>query len=118
MQFPWVAPTLPGRIRAAMPEGEMPCGVFEPRSGRFRPRILVDNISAVRDVVVASDALSATLPFLIGDALNEGQLVLLPIELPWMRLNYGFVWRRGRTLSPAAKVFMDLVRTIEAGTPE
>jgi DNA-binding transcriptional LysR family regulator len=118
MQFPWVAPTLPGRLRAAMPDGEMPCGAFEAKSGRFRPRILVDNISAAIEVVVASDALSATLPFLISDALNDGQLVLLPIMLPWMRLNYGFIWRRGRTHSPAANLFMNLVRAIEAGTPE
>jgi hypothetical protein len=43
--------------------------------------------------------------------------VLLPIELPWLSLNYGFISKRGRTHSPAAKAIMDNVRQIEKGLP-
>jgi DNA-binding transcriptional LysR family regulator len=114
MQFPWAGPTGPGRVRGAIPSKEAPCGVFEQASGRFRPRIVVGATSAARDVVLGSDALAVSLPGLIGDALSEGRLALLPVELPWLRLNYGFIWRRGRTLAPAAKAFMDRVRAIEA----
>ena len=39
--------------------------------------------------------------------------MLLPITLPWLTLNYGFITKRGRTLSPPATVFMDLMREIE-----
>ena len=43
--------------------------------------------------------------------------VLLPLELPWMSLNYGFISKRGRTHSPAARAFMDNVRRIEKELP-
>lgn len=115
MEFPWVGPTVPARITVAMPEVDKPFGVFDRTKKRFRPRILVDNIWAAKDIVRASNALSATVPALIEQDLKEQSLVLLPIELPWLRLNYGFVARRGRTLSPAAKTFKQLVRMIEKG---
>jgi DNA-binding transcriptional LysR family regulator len=41
------------------------------------------------------------------------RLLLLPIDLPWLSLNCGFISKRGRTHSPAAKAFMDNVRQIE-----
>jgi hypothetical protein len=43
--------------------------------------------------------------------------VTLPVEAPWFRLNYGFIAKRGRTLSPAAKAFMAIVRAIEQEIP-
>ena len=41
----------------------------------------------------------------------------LPVEAPWFRLNYGFIAKRGRTLSPAAKAFIAIVRAIEQEIP-
>jgi DNA-binding transcriptional LysR family regulator len=117
MDFPWVGPTAPARMRVAMERTEKPFGFFCDVNDRFRPRVVVDTVSAARDVVIASDGLAVTLPALIERELEDRLCVLLPIELPWMRLNYGFVWKRGRTLSPAATTFMQLVRTIEARTP-
>jgi len=70
-----------------------------------------------QDVVIASDGLAAPLPALIERELSDGLCVLLPIEPPWTRLNYGFVWKRGRTHSPAANAFMQLVRALEKETP-
>jgi hypothetical protein len=43
--------------------------------------------------------------------------VLLPTELPWLSLNYGFISKRGRTHSPAAEALMDNVKQIEKGLP-
>ena len=42
-------------------------------------------------------------------------LLRLSGPAPWLRLNDGFIVKRGRTLSPAAAAFMDAVRTIERG---
>ena len=36
-----------------------------------------------------------------------------PSRRRWLTLNYGFITKRGRTLSPPASVLMDIVRTIE-----
>lgn len=117
MDFPWVGPTAPARVRLAMQQTERPFGYFSDIGQRFSPRITVDTVSAARDVVLASDALSVSLPGLIERELRAGLYALLPIDLPWMRLNYGFIWKKGRTLSPAANKFMQLVRAIETETP-
>ncbi|WP_457798771.1 LysR family transcriptional regulator [Methylocystis sp. S23] len=115
--FPWVGPTAPARMRMEMPRAEKPFGLFSEVNNRFRPRIVVGSIPAVKDIVLASDGLSVTLPALIERELRDGLCALLPIDLPWMRLNYGFVWKRGRTHSPAADAFVQLVRAVEKDTP-
>jgi DNA-binding transcriptional LysR family regulator len=117
MAYPWVGPTAPARMRLAMPQTERPFGFFSEINNRFRPRVVVDTVSAAKDVVTGSDGLAVALPSLIERELRDGLCILLPIELPWMRLNYGFVWRRGRTHSPGACVFMQLVWAIEKETP-
>jgi DNA-binding transcriptional LysR family regulator len=117
MDYPWVGPTAPARISQAIEPAERPFGFFSDIHNRFRPRIVVDTISAARDVVIASDALAVTLPSLISEELAKGFCVLLPAELPWMRLNYGFIWKRGRTHSPAAEKVMALIRAFESETP-
>lgn len=117
MDYPWVGPTAPARIRLSMAPKEKPFGSFGDAHNRLRPRIVVDTLAAARDVVIASDALAVTLPTLIADELARGVCALLPPALPWLRLNYGFVWKRGRTLSPAAKKLMNIVRAIETETP-
>jgi hypothetical protein len=50
---------------------------------------------------------------LSSNASAEGLCALLPVAPPWLTLNYGFITKRGRTLSPPASVLMDIVRTIE-----
>lgn len=42
---------------------------------------------------------------------------VLPLEA-WLKLNYGFILKRGRTPSPAAKAFIAIVREVEAGIPQ
>ena len=65
-------------------------------------------------VVEHSDGISGAPLFVIADEIADGRVVVLPIDLPWLTLNYGFVWRRGRSFSPAAAAFMARVREIEA----
>ena len=40
-------------------------------------------------------------------------LLRLPGSAPWLRLNDGFIVKRGRTLSPAAVAFKEAIRAIE-----
>jgi len=114
MDYPWVAPSLPERMNPFLFEGR-PFGFQDPSTGRFAPQIRVATFSDMREIVIAGSGLSAALPSQIKRELAEGVCVLLPIELPWLALNYGFITRRGRTLSPSASIFMDLVREIEGG---
>jgi DNA-binding transcriptional LysR family regulator len=114
--FPWVGPVLPGRVLEGLPQAPRPFGVFDPARQHVRPRILVETVPAMKEVVRNSDALTAALPFQVAADIADGTLCLL-MEVPLISLDYGFILRRGRTLSPAAKVFMDLVLDIEAKHP-
>ncbi|HWY83941.1 MAG TPA: LysR family transcriptional regulator [Roseiarcus sp.] len=116
-EFPWVGPTVPGRMRQFLPQGDLPCGVFDAVKNRFSPRIMVGTFGATKHIVLAGQGLSVAPPFQLAREIDDGECVLLPLELPWMSLNYGFISKRGRTHSPAAKAFMDNVRQIEKGLP-
>ena len=49
--------------------------------------------------------------FVVAEVDCDG--MILAVEAPWLRLHYGFISRRGRSVSPAAKAFMAIVRGIE-----
>ncbi len=117
MEFPWVGPSLPGALRTALPVVDKPFGVFDDVQDRFHPRILVETFSAAKRIVLAGQGVGGAIPFQIERELKEGLCVTLPVEAPWLRLNYGFIAKRGRTLSPAAKAFMATVRAIEQEIP-
>jgi DNA-binding transcriptional LysR family regulator len=116
-EFPWVGPTVTDRMRRFLPQGDLPCGVFDEVKKRFLPRILIGNFTAAKHIVLAGQGIGAALPFQLKREIDDGGCVLLPIELPWLSLNYGFISKRGRTHSPAAKAFMHNVRQIEKELP-
>jgi DNA-binding transcriptional LysR family regulator len=115
IEYPWVGASLPGRGRAVLPSLEKPFGIFDARNDRFHPRVLVETFSAAKDIVLAGQGLGAALKSQIAPELKQKRLVILPVDAPWLRLNYGFILKRGRTPSPAAVAFMETVRTIERG---
>jgi len=114
IEYPWVGPSVPARMRAALPRLDKPFGIFDAFADRFHPRVLVETFSAAKEIVLAGQGLGAALKGQIEPELKQKRLVMLPAATPWLRLNYGFIVKRGRTLSPAA-AFRDAVRTIERG---
>ena len=116
-EFPWVGPTVTDRMLRFLPKGDLPFGAFEKAKKRFPPRIAIGNFSAAKQIVLAGQGIVPALPFQLKREIDDGDCVLLPIELPWLSLNYGFISKRGRTHSPAAKAFMDNVRQIEQELP-
>ena len=112
MQYPWAGPTLSAPDSRAMPRDALPCGVIEPATGRFRPRMLVETFAHAKRIVLTGAAISGGLPFQIEAELAAGDLVLLT-EVPIVSIDYGFIMKRGRTLPPAARTFMALVREVE-----
>jgi DNA-binding transcriptional LysR family regulator len=114
LQYPWVGPSLPERVGAFLPPEPLPFGVKDSESGKVIPRIRVGTFSAIRSIVLASDAISGAAAHMIRDDIASGRLVQLPVDLPWIAISYGFIWRRGRTLSPATQAFIKIARSIEA----
>jgi DNA-binding transcriptional LysR family regulator len=64
-------------------------------------------------MVMESDALSVQLPRQIAHDVALGRLVELPIELPGMETRYGIIRRAGRSVSPAAAAFIQILREVE-----
>jgi DNA-binding transcriptional LysR family regulator len=118
LEYPWAGPALPERYRAALPADDRPFAVFSADRARLRPRALVGSFSAAKQVVLGGHVLSVAIHSQIAQELNEGVLVRLPYEAPWLSINYGFITKPGRTSSPAAKAFMAIVRSIESEIPQ
>jgi DNA-binding transcriptional LysR family regulator len=113
LDFPWVGPSLPGRMRKALPVLDKPFGRFDELQDRFHPRILVETFSAAKRITLAGLGVCGAVGSQIEPELREGRCVTLPVAAPWFSLNYGFIAKRGRSLSPAAKALMEIVRAID-----
>jgi len=117
--FPWVGPGLPDRLEMSVSDkGDKPFAVFDEATGRLHPRALVGSFATAKEIVLRGRAVGAAIPFQIDDELSKGACIRLPIDPPWLTLKYGFIFKKGRTLSPAAVAFMETVRDIESSIPE
>lgn len=113
-RYPWAGVRIPNAAQASLPQDNMPYGTVDPVTGRGFPRLRVSTFTGIQQAVLQSDAISAAPAVLI--ARGKGSFAALPVELPWLRLNYGFIWRRERSLSPAATELKRIVREIESGS--
>jgi len=77
------------------------------------PAIEVDDLTCARQIIATSNAFGMATPLQIEPWLQSGELKPLPFHAPWMKLGYGFIYLRHRMLSPAAALYMELVRKIE-----
>jgi DNA-binding transcriptional LysR family regulator len=89
-------------------------GALDATTGDFIPAWEVDAIPATKRMVAASDAVGAALLSQIHHELDSGDLCLLPLSTPWLRLSYGFIRRRDSSTSPGALEFMAAFRQREA----
>ncbi|MBL8575931.1 MAG: LysR family transcriptional regulator [Mesorhizobium sp.] len=112
-EFPWAGVHIPNAAQALLPREQKPYGVVDPITGHGSPRLRVETVTGLKHIVRHSDALSALPKVLLDRDGEELNLTALPLEQPWLVLNYGFIWRRGRSLSPAAMKFRSLVHQIE-----
>jgi len=94
--FPIVSSTLPKRV------------------GAIEATIRVDTFRLLRDIVIHSDVIGLATASQVQADEHAGLVTRLPLELPWMHSQYGFVRLRNRTPSPAALAFMEKLREVEA----
>lgn len=85
---------------------------IDERGGGVLPSIAVSSFRSASDIVAATDAISLGHPTQIADGLAAGRFALL--HLPWMKklpsVEMGVAWKRERTLLPAARAFINLIR--------
>ncbi len=105
--FPMALSALPDRVAPLLHHG----GALGPNA--TAPAVHVDTFQLARDIVLQSNTLGAAVDAQIADEVRDGRAVILPIELPWLVTNYGFIHRAGRTLAPSLEMFMAEVRAVE-----
>ena len=113
LELPGACPALPARMFDGLPKVSKTFGILDETTKRVIPRIWVETFSDAKSVVLSGNSLSASPRQLIAEELADASVVALPLIIPWLTLNYGFIWRRGRSLSPACLAFMQIVREIE-----
>lgn len=113
MEFPFVGARLPARVAQSFLQLAK-VGAIDPESGDYLPPVKTDTLQTARDVVLASDAVSAAPLSLIARDIQAGRLVALKLRAAWLCTSYGFVYRRDRLLSPAAEAFIAEMRAVEA----
>ncbi len=79
----------------------------------FVPQILVNSLAHARLIARDSDALFAGTATLLAEDVAAERLVKLDCRVPEMRTTYGVLYLRGRTLAPAAKLFIEILRAVE-----
>lgn len=73
------------------------------------PAILCEQVSVMRTIVAASDAVGMFTLSLIEQELASGALVPLACHLPWLHTQFGVVHRRNRALSPESTALIELI---------
>ncbi|TAJ87160.1 MAG: LysR family transcriptional regulator [Reyranella sp.] len=85
---------------------------IDERGGGVLPSIAVSSFRSAIDIVAATDAISLGHPTQIAKGIAAGRFALL--HLPWMKklpsAEMGVAWKRERTLLPAARAFIKLIR--------
>jgi DNA-binding transcriptional LysR family regulator len=113
-EFPLVANALPTRLMPLM-KGRTPAGRLEPFEPEIKPEMRVETLHLARLIAIESDAVGVALASQIARDVASGLLASVDLRLPWMTTNYGIIQLAGRTPPPAAKVFLDILREVEAG---
>ena len=85
---------------------------IDQNSGSVLPSIAVSSFRSARDIVMQTDAVSLGHRSRLQDDLTKGRLAIL--GFPWLKklpsIEMGVAWKRERTLPPAARTFVDLIR--------
>jgi DNA-binding transcriptional LysR family regulator len=109
LEYPLVTTLLYGTHAATASGGSAAQG----RKG-FRPPIMVDSVAVARAIARQSDAIVPATYRLLAPDLEAGHLVILDIHLRTFRSSHGIITLNDRSLSPAARLFVETLRVVEA----
>lgn len=114
--YPFVGPSLPKSYVRLFPGKLWRSTYVADADGRLAPRITLSNFSLMREAILHSDAIGWAPELLVGRDASRGMFRLLDTDFPGSgRVDFAFLTRRSRTLSPAATEFIKLVKAIQRG---
>lgn len=111
--FPLVTTALPPRL-AQLTDAKGVDLLSRLSEGVSTPEIRVETVDLVRRIVVESDAIGMAVMSQIQEDLALGRLVVLPLKIDWLFTNYGVIRLANRTLAPAVKTFIEILREAES----
>ena len=83
-------------------------------SGDIVPHIATTSLHAMRELLLHTDGIGLYLPSQVREDVRAGRLAVLDVDFDLPSTAYGIVRLRGRSLSPAARAFIETVKAIEA----
>lgn len=113
-RYPLVGTSLPPQMAALAAKDRSGLRATLP-AGSAAPEIRVDTFALAQRIVMESDGVGGAVQSQIQDSVARGDLVMIPMDLPWFRTRYGIIRLANRTPSPAAMAFIEILREVEAG---
>lgn len=108
--FPFVLTGLPA-VRAGLIDVFDSGASVDATTGGILPSIAVSSCRSMFEIVAATDAITVGHPSQISHDLAAGRLAILDVPLKQKaRVEFAVVHKRERTLLPAARVFINLIR--------
>jgi len=105
-KFPRATNRVPPRMAAAFPPSLGAAGRFDPFNGEFIPAVEIDVPMQLASLVSTSDVIALGSFTMVEKELEAGRLVVIHTPDLKFRASYGFIYRKGRSLSPATLAFM------------
>lgn len=100
----------------AEPRGRF--GFVDPITGDLVPKVECYSVPATKQIVAVSNGLGAATLSMIWREVRDGELAPIALTIPGFETGYSIVTLRGRTLSPEAQAFIDIVRAVDDETEE
>jgi DNA-binding transcriptional LysR family regulator len=113
LAHPWACSRIPMRAAANFLVSGLAAGEPHPGQSYFAPAITAPSLGTALRLAAATDMVTITALTVVEPFLRSGQLQLLPLNLPWMRLNYGFAWLPEVALSQPARMLMECILEAE-----
>jgi DNA-binding transcriptional LysR family regulator len=113
-KYPLVAPSLPARL-AQLTDSKNARTPYGLPATVAAPEIRVGTFDLARRIVMESDAIGIAQFTQIENEVAQGRLVTVPLQLPWLKTNFGIIRLANRTPAPAAIAFMAILREVESG---
>lgn len=108
-RYPLIGPQAPAADVDALLEMAPPAARAAMRKRGYLA-VTCDSLPVLKTVLQSSDALCLMNLFMVAAELRAGTLAVLPPNFSYAGTGtFGVVWLRGRTLSPSARVFVDLL---------
>lgn len=117
LSFPLAINLIPAQTAQYLPDDLLSRGYRRTDEGHLLPPIAVQSISAIRNILLNSDAVSLMPKQNLGSLFRSGRLVRLErLSAPWLKDRLAFITRANTVRSPAMAAFIDEVRRIEHST--